>query len=146
MNTPKLPPPPEREAFEAWMQGDATISLEKDGHGYVDMTAELMWHAWKAASKKASGVQQEPVAWIYTSKLAGNEKFMTRYASDLSTYKADQVTPLYTNPEPQQKPLTDEQIEAIYTQETGSLIDNSPWALVDFVRAIEAAHNIGDKK
>ena len=46
----------------------------------------------------------------------------------------------------QQKPLTDEQIEAIYTQETGSLIDDSPWALVDFVRAIEAAHNIGEKK
>lgn len=52
----KLPPLPEREAFEAWMQGDATISLEKDGHGYVDMTAELMWHAWKArATLEAQG-------------------------------------------------------------------------------------------
>ena len=35
--------------------------------------------------------------------------------------------------------LTDEQIEAIYKQETGALIDDSPWALVDFSRAIEAA-------
>lgn len=35
--------------------------------------------------------------------------------------------------------LTDEQIEAIYKQETGALIDDSPWALVDFSRAIESA-------
>lgn len=35
--------------------------------------------------------------------------------------------------------LTEEQIEEIYKQETGALIDDSPWALVDFSRAIEAA-------
>jgi len=46
-----------------------------------------------------------------------------------------------THPQPR-KPLTDEQIERIYTDETGSFINDSPWALIDFARAIEKAHGI----
>jgi hypothetical protein len=34
--------------------------------------------------------------------------------------------------------LTDERIEQIYTEQTGSFIDDAPWALQDFSRAIEA--------
>ena len=44
--------------------------------------------------------------------------------------------------QPAPVPLTDEQIEQIYKEQTGSFIDDSPWALMDFVRAIEAAHGI----
>ena len=55
------------------------------------------------------------------------------------------AAPAASQPAQPQQPLTDEQIEAIYTQETGALIDDSPWALVDFVRAIEQAHGIGVK-
>ena len=42
--------------------------------------------------------EQKPVAWMYTSKWKGNERFFTYYQTDLSTYKADEVWPLYTSP------------------------------------------------
>ena len=35
--------------------------------------------------------------------------------------------------------MTDEQIETIYKEQTGAFIDDSPWALHDFSRAIESA-------
>lgn len=38
----------------------------------------------------------KPVAWMYTSKWASNQTYITRDALDLTTYKADKVTPLYT--------------------------------------------------
>ena len=42
--------------------------------------------------------EQEPVAWMFTSKYRGNEWFFTRYPSELMVYKADKVIPLYTAP------------------------------------------------
>jgi hypothetical protein len=41
---------------------------------------------------------QEPVAWMYTSQYKGNESYITRYQTDLTTYKAVDVWPLYTTP------------------------------------------------
>jgi hypothetical protein len=41
-----------------------------------------------------------PVAWMYTSRFAGYDRFVTRFQSDLDTYKADKVWPLYTTPTP----------------------------------------------
>jgi len=58
--------------------------------------------------------KQEPVAWMYTSQYKGNESYITRYQTDLTTYKAVDVWPLYTIP--QQRPwvgLTDEEIQNI---------------------------------
>ena len=52
---------------------------------------------------------QKPVAWMYTSQWEGDEWFITRYQSELSTYKADKVWPLYTAPR-QWVGLTDEEI------------------------------------
>jgi hypothetical protein len=46
--------------------------------------------------------EQGPVAWMYTSKWRGNERFITHFQTDLSTYKADEVWPLFTSP-PQRK-------------------------------------------
>jgi hypothetical protein len=40
--------------------------------------------------------EQEPVAWMYTSKLAGNQQYITLFQHDLTIYKADKVWPLYT--------------------------------------------------
>jgi len=42
--------------------------------------------------------EQRPVAWMYTSKWKGNERFITHFQTDLSTYKADEVWPLFTSP------------------------------------------------
>lgn len=67
------------------------------------------------------------------------KEFMLK--TSLASKASDKSTALYVAP-PQRKPLTDEEIERIYTQETGSFIDDSPWPLIDFVRAIEAAHGI----
>ena len=51
--------------------------------------------------------EQEPVAWMYTSRLDGNQQYITRFQHDLTTYKADKVWPLYTTPpaaQPEQEP------------------------------------------
>lgn len=49
--------------------------------------------------------QGEPVAWMYTSHYKGDERYITKYQFDLSTYKADKVWPLYTTPQPKQEPV-----------------------------------------
>lgn len=43
-----------REAFEAWVQADSTLPIDRDAHGYADMTTALMWHAWQAAQKASA--------------------------------------------------------------------------------------------
>ena len=65
----------------------------KEGVRHAAIEAGLRLVSAELAALKAS--LGEPVAWIYTSKLAGSQKFMTRFASDLSTYQADKVTKLY---------------------------------------------------
>ena len=42
-----------REAFEAWIKRDSTLSVERDGEGYRDMDVYLMWRAWRAAQADA---------------------------------------------------------------------------------------------
>jgi hypothetical protein len=51
--------------------------------------------------------QAEPVAWMYTSKWKGDERYITRFHHDLTTYKADKVWPLYTAPQQQAEPVVD---------------------------------------
>ena len=57
----------------------------------------------------------EPVAWMYTSRFAGYDRFVTRFQSDLDTYKADKVWPLYTAPiAPSIPALTDDEAAAAF--------------------------------
>lgn len=42
-----------REAFEAWIQRDSTLSVERDGDGYRDMDVYLMWRVWPVAQADA---------------------------------------------------------------------------------------------
>ena len=52
---------------------------------------------------------------------------------------------LYTSP-PQRQPLTDKQIEAVYENASGQELRPQDYRIVlQFARAIEAAHNIGEK-
>jgi hypothetical protein len=60
----------------------------------------------------------------------------------LDLYRAYEHCQFQATPPAAPVPLTDEQVEQIYKEQTGSFIDDSPWALMDFVRAIEAAHGI----
>ncbi len=71
-----------------------------------------IWDAiCQAIEAEKHEVSQEPVAWMYTSHYKGDERYITKYQFDLSTYKADKVWPLYTTPQPKREPLTDEQID-----------------------------------
>ena len=36
------------ETFEAWLKYYSTLPIERDEHGYADMTVEMLWHAWRA--------------------------------------------------------------------------------------------------
>lgn len=42
-----------REAFEAWVKRDSTLSVERDGEGYADMDVYIQWRAWQAAQADA---------------------------------------------------------------------------------------------
>ena len=42
-----------REAFEAWIKRDSTLSVERDGEGYRDMDVYLMWRVWPVAQADA---------------------------------------------------------------------------------------------
>lgn len=75
------------------------------GQDYTSNRETVLARAFKAEEALSAALaqgEQEPVAWMYTSHWKGNERFFTRYQSDLSTYKADKVWSLYTAP-PQRK-------------------------------------------
>ena len=91
-------------------------------------------------AQPSDSVEQEPEAWMYTSQWKGNERFITRYQTELKTYKADEVWPLYTSP-PQRQPLTDGEINGI----AKNYALNNPTTPLHFARAIEAAHGIKEK-
>ena len=80
------------------------------------------------------------LAWGYVDEYGEATKFKNPAAHKISAYDNFQL--LYTTPPATPVPLTDGQVEQIYKEQTGSFIDDSPWALMDFVRAIEAAHGI----
>jgi hypothetical protein len=67
--------------------------------------------------------EQEPVAWMYTSRLAGNQQYITRFQHDLTTYKADKVWALYTTPaaaQPEQEPVISAwSLREVYFDEDG---------------------------
>lgn len=79
--------------------------------------------------------EHEPVAWMYTSHYRGNEWFITHYQSDLTTYKADKVRPLYTAPPKREwVGLTQDEVEYELTKEFAQW-----WSRhVSVCRAIEA--------
>lgn len=113
-------------------------------------------HAQEQPTTDDSSLVQaaKPVAWIYTSKLAGNQTYITRFASDLTTYKADKVQPLYTAPQPSRQPLTEDEIYECERVATirhqqhkhsirGQQITPADLLQWHFARAIERAHGIG---
>jgi hypothetical protein len=70
----------------------------------------------------------EPVAWHYPGGSPDQCTTNKEYAEMDPAW-----TPLYTHPA---KTLTDEEIEQIFKDETGFVLDENPMALMDFARAI----------
>ena len=96
-------------------------------------------HYKDCGDTKARPVQQaEPVAWMYTSRLAGNQQYITRFQHDLTTYKADKVWPLYTTPPAPQRPWVGLTASTTLNMMPGSIPAEYDGALMDFARAIEA--------
>jgi len=92
------------EALEGWDNHGSWVwpvsALEQSKQNTTDSIAALR--------EALAQPEQEPVAWMYTSRLAGNQQYITRFQHDLTTYKADKVWPLYTTPptaQPEQEPV-----------------------------------------
>ena len=84
--------------------------------------------------------QQEPVAYaVYHRKGGGKSLHWPEQHSPDGDANEYQLVPLYTSPPAQRKPLTDEQIYDMYNE------PRSDAEMVEFARAIEAAHNIKEK-
>ena len=107
--------------------------------------AEEAIAALRAALEQPQG-EQEPVAWISPSAL----EWSTRESEKVVklTRKAqpeyDFTEPLYTHPQPAQKPLTDDQVlKAVRHLYQSDLPVGMGFSDdLDVARAIEAAHNI----
>jgi hypothetical protein len=106
---------------------------------------ETDWGTAKAitAIKEAlAQPEQEPVAWVNLDDLYdleagedGDVPYVVR--GNEQPKNMPKSIPLYTTPQPAQKPLTDEQIERIWESLP---FCNGAWET--FARAIEAAHGI----
>jgi len=91
---------------------------------------------WEAAGQE----QGEPVFWWN-----GGTQFATQKSKDWDKRTGGTTAfgcdiPLYTTPQPAQKPLTDEQISNLWCK-----VSNTDFVTADthvFARAIEAAHGI----
>jgi hypothetical protein len=104
--------------------------------GFIDGMQYQMQSSVDKAVNRMRQPEQEPVAWMYTSHWKGDERFITRYQSELTAYKADKVWPLYTAPQERQ-PLTDEEmLECAKEMNAEPLAEGWP-ELVKFARAIE---------
>lgn len=86
--------------------------------------------------------EQEPVAWGIVASNTGKVCQVELDREYVLGHNPAHVVPLYTAP-PQRKPLTEADIKGIFD------LGLSTWKLsestVEFARAIEKAHGIGDK-
>jgi hypothetical protein len=108
-------------SVEVMRQALEALELALSSHG-VMLLSDPPQDAWKTRQVENKGREavtalrtaieqaKEPVAWMYTSHWKGNERYITRYQTDLTTYKADKVWPLYTAP-CQWVGLTDEDVQ-----------------------------------
>ena len=95
------------------------------------------------AVEHSSAVQpqgaQEPVAFWCEGSYFDTEEEGLKYLSSSNCLISEELTPLYTHPQPKRQPLTDEQIRKIGTD----LPEEHRFHSRMFARAIEAAHGIG---
>ena len=94
---------------------------------YIETDAHERRHVRWKINEALAEPQQEPVAWM-SNHAVGFRK---------SEFGATPTVPLYTSPPAQRKPLTDEELDAMFSKTLKGK------KLVNWVaRAIEAAHGI----
>ena len=100
---------------------------------------ELRWQAIGQVQRDLRAAlaepEQEPVAWIFVDDTGMKFVSVDRPHRDYQ--------PLYTAP-PQRKPLQDEKIVRWVASGEYNVITNDWASHIDFARAIERAHGIGD--
>ena len=114
----------------------ALEALEDTGWQTVKARKILEEALAKQEQRSVSEQLGEPVAWMYES-VCGKD-FVTRH--NTPSY-AKNIRPLYTTPQ-QRKPLTDEQIETLWHDDTSCDMPDELKQFKHTARAIEAAHNI----
>ena len=95
-----------------------------------------IWDAiCQAIEAEKHEVSQEPVAWMDKSGITHKHKHF------------EDMTPLYTHPQPKREPLTDEQITKAFNEAMALRPKEASNAETNrlFVRCIEAAHGIKEK-
>lgn len=96
--------------------------------------------------------KQEPVCYVYqpSERLIDWNTELFKFSFELP----EEGTPLYTHPQPQQKPLSEDEIFELFSKQnfTAYKIDDGTdhndlvavdRAFIDFARSIEKAHGIG---
>ena len=125
---------------------DQTELGNPEGWGETSAGAEFGANKLKQIAEALAQSEQEPVAWMYDWIAYGEEGetvirdwISANYDESHSpTAGCHNIRPLYTTP-PNSKPLSDEEIDAIYTGVRAVHHEIDSYV---FARAIEAAHGI----
>jgi len=120
------------EYLAAWSVGESP-----NASAVNDLIAEL-----EAALAQP---EQEPVAWMHPSGEGYDSAFRDHSTVVVCTgNKWEGWMPLYTHP-PQRKPLTETEIYEVLGYGSTAQYNHVPKYALEFARAIEKAHGIGDK-
>ena len=124
----------DRELMQQALEALEEINKLSVGENAICLPAEIDT-AMDALRERLAQPEQEPVAHVYLFEPNGRPRVAWDNAKDIKI--GDK---LYTAP-PQRKPLMDEEI-LTYRH----MIDwTAEWSYIDFARAVEAAHGIGQQ-
>lgn len=124
----------DRELMQQALEALEEINKLSVGENAICLPAEIDT-AMDALRERLAQPEQEPVAHVYLFEPNGRPRVAWDNAKDIKI--GDK---LYTAP-PQRKPLMDEEI-LTYRH----MIDwTAEWSYIDFARAVEAAHGIGEQ-
>ena len=124
------------EELEALAQPEHPEQMARLGWQYVECPA-----CGSEGARAFPKPEQEPVAWLQIGVGPLHEGDVIARTTKPKEWNPEwwKFEPLYTSP-PQRQPLTEEQLDVLALDD-----DGLPNSHLEFARAIEAAHGIGDK-
>ncbi len=143
-------PQDERAAFEAWIWKDSTLSVNRSGGGYDNMSTALLWSAWQARASLAPAQQPALAQQVpepqpeYNTPVFDEAAYKRDVSAQAAQWAAQQVPAV---PEP---PTLADVLDALNVFNPPSAQDRDngaePWAADQFmaVTALPAfIHNVG---
>ena len=121
------------------MNRDDIIRMAREA-GSIDSedVIETVWAAFAAAEREQAEPEPKPVAWMCPED-PDRETAFSWEAGHCEICGKQRIS-LYTAP-PQRPPLTDEELDALAIDK-----DGLPNSHLEFARAIERAHGIGEEE